>query len=61
MFAYKDDMFTYKLKHCASTDLNVHLQGFMYKANTVKIYRFECTLSKMYEHLKSLYAFLIQS
>ena len=54
-------MFTYKLKHCASTDLNVHLQGFMYKANTVKIYRFECTLSKMYVHLKSLYAFLIQS
>ena len=41
--------------------LKVHLQGFMYTANKVKIYRVECTLTKMYAHLKSLCAFQIQS
>ena len=48
-------------KQCASPDLNVHLKQFMYTANKVKIYRFECTLSKINVHLKHLCAFLIQS
>ena len=59
MYAYKDVCSL--TKHCATTDLNVHLQRFMYTANKVKINRFECTLSRMKVHLKSLYAFLIQS
>ena len=37
------------------------LQKFMYTANIVKIYRFECTLSKMKVHLERLCAFLIKS
>ena len=43
-----------------STDLNVHLQKFMYTANIVKIYGFDCTLSKMKVHLTCLCAFLIE-
>ena len=59
MYAYKD--VCSRTKHCASTDFNVHLQRVNYTANKVRIYRFECTLSKMNVHLKSLSAFLIQS
>ena len=60
-------MYTYKdvrslTKQYASTDLNVHLQKkFLYTANIVKIYGFECTLSKMKVHLTCLCAFLIES
>ena len=59
MYAYRD--VCWLTKQCASTDLNAHLQRFMYTANKVNIYRFECTLSKMNVHLESLCAFLIQS
>ena len=59
------EMYTYKdvcslTKQYASTDLNVHLQKFMYTANIVKIYGFDCTLSKMKVHLTCLCAFLIE-
>ena len=59
MYAYRD--VCWLTKQCASTDLNALLQRFMYTANKVNIYRFECTLSKMNVHLESLCAFLIQS
>ena len=42
MYVYRDVCSI--TKQCASTDLNVHLQRFMYTANKVKIYRLECTL-----------------